>query len=140
MCKKHHSYMNQEQKEIIKVIFMSIRIDITILINATILCNIGTIYISLICYNYVLMIPSNDLKKGYIRFIKLGIFLPQHFRVGGGRYPHPWLICLSKLQESPEIYQLFSTKIWHNISIKNIRELQIISFEAPWCFFKKLLA
>ena len=63
---------------------MSIRIDNTILINATILCNIGTIYISLICYNYVLMIPSNDLKKGYIRFIKLGIFLPQHFRVGGG--------------------------------------------------------
>ena len=66
-----------------KVIFMSIRIDITILINekGTLLCKIGTIYISIISYKYVstddsvnIVIPSNNLKKGYIRLIKLGTF------------------------------------------------------------------
>ena len=48
MGKKRHSYIIKEQKEItMKVILMSITIDITILINekGTLLCKIGTIFL-----------------------------------------------------------------------------------------------
>ena len=51
---------------------------------------------SLISYKFVpidsinIVIPSNDLKKGYILFIKLGTFFASKCQGGGGRrFPFP---------------------------------------------------